>query len=585
MGIVGKIQRLQKEYGLRFAMDMVRYRYQIKFHLGKRYYPFQIPDAIRRQQQEWVPDRPVKISIVVPLYNTPEDFLCEMIESVMNQTYADWELCLADASDTLQPAIEEIVQEYIRKDARIRYRKLPENDGISNNTNHAIYMAQGEYIGLLDHDDLLHPSALYYVMKEINDCQADFVYTDELSFDRKTERVQSIHLKPDFSQESFRCNNYICHFSVFQKELLQQAGMFRKSFDGSQDYDLFLRLTDVAQRIRHVPEVLYYWRCHAASVASRVGAKPYTVEAGRRALEEHLKRQQIPAKVEASKEHPSFYRVHYAVPEQCRINILCEGQEAFGWVKSQTIGLPWQIRIADIRSRKTFTSGRWHPEEHGEKGDSSHAKPDGERGWLESDVTVLVREGYRPKQRQGAWLGELLQCLQPKENMVAAPIVLETDGRVYHAGYCYDIEFPEKIRSLYRGLPGTGTSYMNRLRFRQNVSLLGGAVLAVKTEVLQRYMEQKKLGELQAAGQQKMFSDTVWFSLCLTAKKMWGDCILTPYSVFEKQREATKEFPEQTAGQQEEWQRFFKQWERELELPDAHYNPGMGIFGSYYFLW
>ncbi|MBO5483663.1 MAG: glycosyltransferase [Lachnospiraceae bacterium] len=566
MGIVGKIRRYRKEYGLKFTIDMVNYRRRIKYHLGKQYFPLEISRDERQEQKRWIPEQKIKISIVVPVYNTPEAFLCEMIESVQNQTYSDWELCLADASDSRQEEIEEIVREYMQEDERIKYRRLPENDGISNNTNHGIVMATGDYIGLLDHDDILHPSALYYVMQEIIYHQADYIYTDELSFDKKTERVQSIHFKPDFSQESLRCNNYICHFSVFERSLLQRAGMFRKSFDGSQDYDMFLRLTDEADNIRHVPRVLYYWRCHAGSVASQVGAKPYTVEAGRRAIEEHLRRQQIPAKVNASKEHGSFYQVTYAVPQDSSVFLLCETARTAEWVKAQLTGVPWQILAVDVETDRNVLKKNL-------------------KIWSKSDVMVLIREGYRPKQEKGQWLQELLQCLQPKENMVAAPIVYEPDGCVYHAGYCYDKVFPEKIRPLYRGFPGQASSYMNRLSFRQNVSLLGGAVLAVKPLVFRSFLEKCRKNTALFQMEKDLFSDTIWFSLCLTAKEKFGDCVITPYASFERRRENREEYPEGIAVQQERWQVFFGIWEHLLEKPDPHSNPGMRVFGKYYFLW
>ncbi len=563
MGVIGKMIKYQQEYGWRYTKDFLFYRYLIKYHLGKKYFPLELSKEEFQKQRQWKPDNPVKISIIVPLYNTSLDFLQEMIQSVLSQTYECWELCLADASQEGQKEIEAIIQEYIREDKRIQYRKLPGNGGISVNSNHGLAMATGDYIGLLDHDDLLHPSALYYVVKEINDYQADFIYTDELSFDRKTERVQSVHLKPDFSTENFRCNNYVCHFSVFERSLLDKAGEFRKEMDGSQDYDLFLRLTDLAGCVRHVPKVLYYWRCHAGSVASQAGVKPYTIEAGKKAIEEHLKRQNLTGKVYPSKEHPSFYKVAYVVSPEIRICILCEDEKTTKWVKEHMNDLPWKKMVIDLSGGGNMLASM---------------------NWKQWDEVVFVRKGYYPKQKNGLWLKELLQCLQPAENMVAAPVAYFPDQRVYHAGFGYGKEFPERIRPLYRGLPSAGVSYMNRLSFRQNVSLLGGAVLAVKSSVIMKYLELQKDFGNESLGMD-VFSDLCWFGMCLAAKKLWGQCVLTPYAFFERRDKHNREYNPETDWEKQEWRSFWHQWQQELEEPDPHGNPGMNLFGKYYFLW
>ena len=209
MSMLAKVGRFCRDYGVIYTARKVLYRTYIKYYLGGRYCPFAISEEERNKQSAWVPDRKVKISIVVPLYNTNEEFLVQMLQSVMDQTYADWELCLADASDdeACRARIAELVHKAQEKDGRISYQRLASNEGISENTNRAIEMSTGDYIALLDHDDLLHPSALYDVMQQINYHQGEFVYTDELSFDGTTNRVQNIHFKPDFSPESFRSNN------------------------------------------------------------------------------------------------------------------------------------------------------------------------------------------------------------------------------------------------------------------------------------------------------------------------------------------------------------------------------------------
>lgn len=265
----------------------------------------------RRAQREWRPGREIRISILVPAYETPPEFLCQMAESVRSQTYGNWELCIADGSPGSQ--VEETLKPYLEKDSRIRYKRLMENLGISQNTNAALAMATGEYVGLLDHDDLLFPQTLYQVAKAIEACpEAMCFYTDEdkMSFDGK--RHFQPHFKPDFNRELLRSNNYICHFFVTKTALAREVGGFREEFDGAQDYDFIFRCTEKAGEAVHIPEILYSWRSHASSTAADPESKLYAYEAGRRAVEAHLKRQGVEAEVLDTANY-GFYRVRYGL--------------------------------------------------------------------------------------------------------------------------------------------------------------------------------------------------------------------------------------------------------------------------------
>lgn len=242
------------------------------------------PDETRaKEERETVFPRMPKISILVPLWNNEKEFQIEMLDSVMNQTYQNWELCLADGSDDAHSYMGEISKEYAsRSNGRIVYKKLEKNEGISGNTNACLAMATGEFIGLLDQDDILHPSTLYEYVKVINEKDADYIYCDETTFKSgNIDHMLTMHFKPDYAPDNLRANNYICHFSVFKRDLLQGTELFRSQFDGSQDHDMILRLTDEAKNVVHVPKLLYYWRCHATSVASNIEAKPYAIEAAR----------------------------------------------------------------------------------------------------------------------------------------------------------------------------------------------------------------------------------------------------------------------------------------------------------------
>lgn len=256
-----------------------------------------------------------KISIVVPAYRTPENFLTQLITSVREQTYSNWELCIADGSPDEQ--VQEIVRNFQKQDARIRYERQTENGGISANTNAGIRMAEGEYIGLLDHDDVLSPNALFAVVERLNqetekEKRPQLLYSDE---DKVTEDLTEHfepHFKSGYNEELLHRYNYICHFVVFHRSLVQKAGFLGSSYDGAQDYDFLLRCTEVLPResIVHIPKILYHWRVHEASTASSSASKDYSYEAGKRAVEAHLKRTKRAAHVESAKGR-EFVKVTY----------------------------------------------------------------------------------------------------------------------------------------------------------------------------------------------------------------------------------------------------------------------------------
>lgn len=249
------------------------------------------------------------ISILVPAYETPAIFLRQMIESVLNQSYGKLELCIADGSITGRVA--ETVKEYSERDSRLCYRKLKENLGISENTNAALSMASGEYVGLLDHDDLLLPGALYEVAVALKNAKdADILYTDEDKVNMDLSHHFQPHFKPDFNSEYLLSNNYICHFFVVKRSLALDVGGFQSEFDGAQDYDFILRCTEKAGKILHIPKVLYSWRCHEASTANNPESKLYAYEAGKRAVMGHLERVGTPGEVLGTSNY-GFHRIRF----------------------------------------------------------------------------------------------------------------------------------------------------------------------------------------------------------------------------------------------------------------------------------
>lgn len=262
-----------------------------------------------------------KISIVVPVYNTPENFFDELVESLKKQTYSNWELCLADGS----PEPLKFIEKYCEEDKRIKYTIIGENKGISGNTNEALKIATGDFIGLLDHDDLLPVFSLYEVVKAINENpEVEFIYSDEDKIEKIDKPRYGVFFKPDFSTYTLNSANYICHFSVFKKELMDKLGGFRSEYDGSQDFDIVVRASENTKNIVHIPKVLYHWRVHQNSTAGNSDSKPYAFEVGKNVIKDHLKRCGIKAEVEHGLTLGS-YEVKYSVNENPKVSIIIDG--------------------------------------------------------------------------------------------------------------------------------------------------------------------------------------------------------------------------------------------------------------------
>lgn len=561
MGKADKIIGYLKDYGFVNTLKKLYYRFDVKYKKGKKIFPMAISEKQREAEMMYMPEKSVKISIIVPLYNTPCDFLIQMIESVCGQTYEDWELCLADASDEEHIYIEETVSRYMKYDNRIKYKKLESNKGIAWNSNSAARMSTGDYIALLDHDDMLHPSALYNVAKIIELEGAEFIYTDELSFDKATDRIQSINLKPDFSWETFRYNNFICHMTVFKRRLFEEAGGFDKNADGAQDYDIFLKMLEKTSKVSHIQKVLYYWRIHVTSSASGNCAKPYVIKAGKKALEDHLERKNIKYESISSEfGHGPFYRIKYKVSPNRRVIVAAQDEKT----KAQLMK-----EVSDIMKNK-----RYYIEI---KTISELEKMNGEKRnilseILKYDIAIIVRAGFKIENlvegENENLLDELAGCLEPDENMAVSNTMIDEKGRYLNAGWCYDKAWSEKLRPLYRGVSVNDPGYMNRLHFRQTVSLLDGSILAVKREALKKWFYKK--GDFTDINE--IFRRQSWFEICMEAGREHANCIVTPYypGIVDKRR--LKEYKNCDV-------------DLKIEGNDRYLNKNMIFFGRNYFLW
>ena len=263
-----------------------------------------------------------KISILVPTYNTDLNMLHEMIDSVISQSYSNWELCIADGSQG-NDALEKELLEYSNKDSRIKVTFLEKNQGISGNTNGALELATGEFVGLLDHDDVVEPDLLYEVVKTLQDREIEALYTDEDKVNETLTEYSDPNFKPDFSIDLLRSHNYITHFFVVKRQIISEIGGFRSEFDGSQDYDLIFRCVEKAKKVGHVSKPLYHWRMCEGSTAEDPRSKMYCYDAGKRAIEAHLSRCGIDAKVDYAGENLwGLYHTKYTVKDNPLVSVV-----------------------------------------------------------------------------------------------------------------------------------------------------------------------------------------------------------------------------------------------------------------------
>ncbi len=529
--------------------------------------------AMQRQQ---VFPRQIKFSILVPLYNTPEDFLKEMIESVQAQTYSNWELCLADGSDAAHPQVERIVMQFQQRDNRIKYRKLEKNFGISGNTNACIEMAAGDYIALFDHDDLLHPSVLYENMKAICEQGADFIYTDELTFQGTTKNITVAHFKPDFAIDNLRANNYICHFTVFQKSLLDKTGLFRSECDGSQDFDMVLRLTEQAQKIVHIPKPLYFWRSHAQSVASSVGAKPYVIQAAKKAIGDHLDRMGLKGEVLDSVV-PSMYRLKYEINGRPLVSILIPNKDHVSDLRKCIVSIQekssypnYEIIVIENNSveEKTFQyyqilerkpnirvvqwNGKFNYSAINNFG-YTFAKGDYIL-LLNNDTEVISPD----------WIQEMLMYAQRSDVGAVGVKLYYPDGTIQHGGVVLGVG--GVAAHLHCNRPKEDVGYMGRLIYAQDLTAVTAACMMIPRKV---WEQTKGLDESFEVA----FNDV---DFCMRIRQLGYLIVFTPFAElyhYESKSRKADDTPEKRARFVGEVERFQARWAKELEAGDPYYNP------------
>lgn len=555
----------------------------------------ELPEAARQRLYKF--DREVKFSILMPLYNTPEKFLRQAIESVMDQTYEGWELCLADGSDEEHAYVEQICREYMERDkqylrpssslyCRILYKKLPKNEGISGNTNACLSMSSGNYIALFDHDDVLHPSVLYEYMKVICEKGADYIYCDEATFKGNStiDDMITLHFKPDYAPDNLRANNYICHFSAFARRLLDGTELFRTEFDGSQDHDMILRLTARAKCVVHVPKLLYYWRSHAGSVASDISAKSYAIEAAKGAVAAHLTAQGFKNfEITSTKAFETIFQIKYEILGNPKISIVIANKDhaedltrCISSILERSTYDNYEIIIVENNSvseeifsyykkiqenpaiRVITYEGEFNYSKINNLGVSQAA---GEYVLLLNNDTSIITPD---------WLEELLMYAQRKDvGAVGAKLYYE-DRTIQHAGVVLGLGAHRTAGHSHYRVDHRNLGYMGRLCYAQNVMAVTGACLMMRKSLYE------ELGGLDE-GFAVALNDV---DLCIRAWKAGRVNVFTPFAElyhYESASRGTDLSGANAERYEKESALFRERWKELLAQGDPYYNPNFSL--------
>ncbi len=578
----------------------------------------------RRAEEETVFPHMVKFSILVPLYNTPREFLTAMLDSVVAQTYKNWELCLADGSDIggsigsdiggsigsdiggsigsdiggsigsggNHSYVGEICREYQKADreknggqGRIIYQKLEKNEGISGNTNRCLALATGEYIGLFDHDDILHPSVLYEYAKAINEQGADYIYCDETTFkNNDINKMLTMHFKPDYAVDNLRANNYICHFSVFHRHLLDGSELFRTKYDGSQDHDMILRLTDKAKKVVHVPKLMYYWRSHAGSVASGIQAKTYAVDAAKGAVADHLRKHGYTHfKITSTRAFETIFKISYQIIGNPKISIVIANKDhepdlrrCISSIMEKSTYDNYEIIIVENNSETPEIKKYYEELKEDERikivtyeGSFNYSAvnnlgvkaAEGEYILLLNNDTQVITVN---------WMEELLMYAQREDVGAVGAKLYYGDKTIQHAGVVLGLGAHRTAGHSHYMQHRENLGYMGRLCYAQNVSAVTGACLMVSRELFEK-----------AGGLDESFAISLNdVDFCIKLREMGYLNVFTPFAElyhYESVSRGLDDQGEKAARYNEESARFREKWKEVLEKGDPYYNPNFSL--------
>ena len=578
--------RYLKHYGVRGFYARLLERFEEREVEYQEWYEKNKPseeELARQRKKKW--KEPVTISVLVPAYRTPEVFLRQMIESVLNQTYPHLELCIADGSGE-NISVEKVVKEYQAKDQRVRYQRLEKNEGIAGNTNAAIRMATGDYLALFDHDDLLAPNALFEVASTIEKDKADVVYTDEDKVTSDLKEHFQPHFKPDFNPDLLCSNNYICHLFVVKRSLALKLGGQDPAYDGAQDYDFIFRCTEEAEKIVHIAKILYHWRVHQASTADNPTSKMYAFDAGKRAIEAHLQRIGAKAEVSHTKDL-GFYRVKYQVQGNPKVSIVIPNKDEKETLKKCLESI-WQkttysnYEIILVENNSTTREIRDYYQELDGKNAVRVVYWDKEFNYsainnfgisyakgeyilcLNNDITVISPE----------WMEELLaNCQRPEVGIVGARLYYP-DNTIQHAGIV--LGMGGCAGSLFVGLARSRGGYLHKAALQQDLSAVTAACFMVKKEAFEKVggFEEK----LAVA-----FNDV---DFCLKVRHAGYLVVYDPYAELYHHESKTRGYENTEAKKrrfQEEIEYMRCHWMPDI-LRDPYYNENLSLKASDYSL-
>ncbi len=513
--------------------------------------------------------RPI-ISIILPVYNTEPEHLRQCMNSVMNQYYREWELCICDDASTATH-IREMLDEYAVRDARIKVVFSEKNGGIASASNRALRLATGEFIGLLDHDDLLTPDALYEVAATLQETDADLIYSDEDRFD-SDGRLEP-RFKPAWSPDLLLSCMYLAHFCVYRKSIFDQIEGFREGFDGSQDYDLALRFTERTAKIAHIPKTLYHWRKVSYSASALTRQRPAVIEAGRRAIADALKRRQIEGEVENDRVY-GFYRVRRKIKTPSRVSIIIPTRDGLKRlrrliesIESKTDYSDYEIIILDNGSRKAamldYLTRSPHrilrhdaPFNFSRLNNLAAARSGGEYLlFLNDDTEVINRE----------WMSAMVEQAQRREVGAVGAKLLYKDGRIQHAGVILGVNgAADHAHRLVDGFSGSG--YLNYPNVIRNYSAVTAACLMMRRTVFD------EAGGFDEEHLPVSYND---IDLCLRLRERGYLIVCTPYALLYHEESATRGLNLCS----DEEARLIARWRSEI-MNDFYYNPNLTSTGE-----
>mgnify|MGYP000873563049 FL=1 len=538
-------------------------------------------EELEAQRQEIFDYNP-KLSVVIPAFKTPERFLAAMLDSLIAQTYTNWEVCIADGSPKGE-SVERVLKRYALKDERIRYVILGENKGIAGNTNAAIDMAKGDFIVLADHDDTLAPDALYECVKAINsDPEIDVVYTDEDKLDMDGGELFEPHFKPDFNPHLLTSVNYICHLFVVNHELLMEVGGFREEFDGAQDYDFIFRCTEKARKIYHVPKALYHWRCHQDSTASNPESKLYAFEAGTRAIKAHYDRMGIEYESVEKGVDYGIYHTKFKIHGEPLVSVIIPNKDHTADLdlcmrslieKATYKNLEFIVVENNSTDQETFE----YYEKIQKEFDFVHVVK-----W-EREFNYSAINNYGVTFAKGEYLlflnndtelinpesiEEMLGFCQQDEVGVTGVRLLYSDDTIQHAGVV--VGFGGIAGHTFIGLHKAESSYFNRAMCAQNYNAVTAACMMSKRSLFDQVGGFTE--ELAIA-----FND---IDYCMKIRELGKLVVYAPYALFyhyESKSRGLEDTPEKVARFNEEIKKFADRWPEILKNGDPYYNPNLTL--------